>query len=121
MTVVLFLHLLGAIAVGFYLLMPFLTGNTENYPALRTMNRVGQYLLIVQFLTGGYLIAKFDSLSVAWMVVSIVLWLAIIALSGIMGKKMKESKVSSVRTLSTIVSIILIVITLLMYKPDLLG
>ncbi|MFD2613472.1 hypothetical protein [Paenibacillus gansuensis] len=116
-SVFLFIHLISAVGLGFYLLLPFVSGQANNLPVLRSMNRIGTYLLIVQFLTGGYLVSKYD-LSVAWMVVSIVLLLAIFALTGIMGKKMKEGNTSSVQTLSAVNAVLLVVTVYIMSHPD---
>ena len=81
---ILFLHILGAVGMGFYLVFPVFAARIsslnkqaqEGYvQALVTANRFGQFLLIVQFLTGGYLIGKYKDiiLSPAWMAVAIVL------------------------------------------------
>ncbi|WP_411829132.1 hypothetical protein [Paenibacillus apiarius] len=55
-----------------------------------TANRIAQYFLIVQFITGGYLMSK-GSYSVLWMVLTTVVFLAIAAFSGIMGKQLKAA------------------------------
>jgi len=135
----LLLHLLGSVGMGFYLLLPFLvsrlsglTGAAQSgYVAgLHKANRIGQYFLILQFLTGGYLVGK-GEYSVAWMVLSVVLFLAIAAFAGMMGKPMKRwqqqlaegkgdsSDGSKVRLFSTLISVLFLVILILMKVPDL--
>ncbi|WP_409345321.1 hypothetical protein [Paenibacillus sp. MBLB4367] len=94
---ILFLHLLGGIGMGFYLLLPFLAMRVSSLSAtvregfvnsLHSANRIGQILLIVQFLTGGYLISKSD-VSTPWMVQVIVLFVAIGAITGMLAKPMR--------------------------------
>lgn len=136
MNYVLFLHVLGAVAVGYYLLLPFVAprlaklegGNQVGLAqGLYSFNRVGQWLLIVQFLTGGYLISKYD-LSVAWMVVVIVLFIVLGAMAGMLGGPLKriisaggrqdaKKDISKVSAFSTIAAILLFVLLILMYLP----
>ncbi|EXX92477.1 hypothetical protein BG52_12765, partial [Paenibacillus darwinianus] len=86
----LFLHAIGAVGGGFYVLLPFLVGRTTKLAGegqagladgLALANRFAQYFLILQLLTGGYLMT-FADYSVLWMVLSIGLFLAIAALGG---------------------------------------
>ncbi|ANE48435.1 hypothetical protein SY83_21535 [Paenibacillus swuensis] len=114
---VLFLHLLGSIGLGFYLLLPFFSGRANNLPVLRSMNRVGMYLLILQFLTGGYLASQYDP-TVAWYVTTAVLLVGLFAVTGIMGKKMKDGNAGAVQTLSAVNAILLILIVAIMYEPS---
>lgn len=129
-----FLHVLGSLALGFYIVLPFVVGrvNSLSLPAqegtvsaVRTLNRFGQYGLILQFLTGGYLISKADY-STTWIVVVIVLFLAAGALSGIIGKPLRlavegiraknevTDHIGKVRTLSSVLAIVIVVIVYFM-------
>lgn len=98
MEIIVFLHLLGAIAAGYYLLFPFLMLRTgklsataqEGYVSgLHVSNRVGQYIFIVQFITGGYLISK-GAYSLAWIIIVIAVFVLLAALAGMMGKPLKR-------------------------------
>jgi uncharacterized membrane protein len=137
---ILFLHILGAVGMGFYLVFPFLAARIsslakqaqEGYvQALAMANRFGQYLLIIQFLTGGYLIGKYkDSLSPAWMAVSIVLLVIAGALSGIIGGPLKrivkgtqtgaaiDKDLAKIKSFSIILTAVLIAIVILMVYPE---
>jgi hypothetical protein len=97
-TTLLFLHVLGAIAAGYYLLFPFLmlrisklsTTAQEGYVSgLHAANRVGQYIFILQLITGGYLISQ-KSYSIAWIVIVLVVFVLLAALAGMMGKPLKR-------------------------------
>lgn len=77
----LYLHVLSAILMGAYLVMPFLSGKlaslsgSAQYGFLNVLsgfNRAGQFALILAFLTGGYMVGK-GSYSVLWMVLAVVL------------------------------------------------
>ncbi len=131
-----FLHVLGAIGLGYYLILPLLMKNItklsgqalESYlSGLLGTSRVAQYLLVVQLLTGGYLMSLNDY-TVAWMISSIGFFLVAAAISGIMNKSIKTTikdiqagnsgvaQLSSIRLFSIIVSIsMLIVIYFMMY------
>src|SRR5690554_5294375 len=125
-----FLHVLGAIGLGFYLILPLLLKNItkisgqalESYlSALFGTSRIAQYLLVIQLITGGYLMSKNDY-TVAWMISSIGFFLVVAAISGIMNKGMKttikeikaggtgEAQLSSIRTFSYIVSISMLIV-----------
>lgn len=130
------LHLLGAVALGYYLLMPFtiakLSEHHKEHAFLRSVlsfNRIAQWLLVVQILTGGYLLSK-SEYSVAWWVISIIIAVAIGAISGMMGVPMKRivkgdesrraSDISRVRLFSGLVSVLFLVIIILMYDPTII-
>ncbi len=92
-----FLHILGALSTGFYLLLPFIAAKLPSLDGqsqsgaisiIRVLNRVAQFGLIVQLITGGYLMTS-GEYSIAWMVIVFVLLLAIAALGGIMGKPLR--------------------------------
>ncbi len=138
MAFILFLHALGAAAIGFYLLLPFVAARLRKLaPAaqsgfagsLQSLNRFGQWLLVVQFLTGGYLISQYE-LSVLWMVVVIVLLIALGAVSGMLGGPLKriagasggaaESDISRTGAFSAIAAALVFVLLILMYFPEIL-
>lgn len=132
--VMLFLHIIGALALGFYLVLPFVFGavgklslaaQEGTLSAVKSLNRFAQIGLVIQLLTGGYLIGKGDY-SVLWMIVVVVLFLAIGALGGIMAKPLKlaiggirdnkniSTETAKLRTLSSLLSVSVILITFLM-------
>lgn len=95
-----FLHVLGAIAAGYYMLLPFFAGRLASYSStvqvgflrgLFLFNRVGQYILIAQFITGGYLISK-KPYHVVWIVLVIVIFIIVGALAGMMARPMKRMR-----------------------------
>ncbi|MBB6671032.1 DUF2269 family protein [Cohnella nanjingensis] len=135
--VMLFLHVVGAVGMGIYAILPFLAKRFKQLstPAqeglangLVSAGRIGQYALILQLLTGGYLISQ-NEYKVSWMIVIIVLFVAIGALSGIVQGPLKRiavaaasgqdasGNVSRVQTLSVIILIIFLVIIWLMKNP----
>lgn len=97
---ILLIHLLGSIAMGIYLLIPFLLQRMAGQAGaaqagliggLYTANRIGQFLLVAQFLTGGYLVGG-GGYTIPWMAVSIILLLALGGFTGVMGKAMKQMR-----------------------------
>jgi hypothetical protein len=133
----LFLHVVGAVGLGFYLVLPFMmmriTGLTNEalQPYLNGLygtSRIGQYLLVIQLLTGGYLISQ-SEYTVMWIILSIVFFIIIGALSGIMNKNLKvalkhlnnnetaEQPLGTAKSLSIIVSLSLLVILYIMMYP----
>jgi len=139
-TVMLFLHIVGAIGMGIYAIMPFVVGKFKQLSGaaqeglasgLVSAGRIGQYALVLQLLTGGYLISskELPDYTVAWMVVVIVLFVAIGALSGIIQGPLKRiaiaaakgenasAAISRVQTLSVITFILFLVIIWLMNDP----
>jgi hypothetical protein len=98
----LFLHILGAIIMGFYLLLPFVSGKLVNSGSspqvgaigiLSTFNRIGQFGLILEFVTGGYMVGqafKNGQVSVLWMILAVALLIALGAVSGILGVTLKR-------------------------------
>jgi hypothetical protein len=132
--IMIFLHVLGAGGLGYYLILPFLVGRASRLAGtgqqglaegLLAGNRIAQYFLILQFLTGGYLISK-PIYSVLWMVPVVVLFLAIAALGGIQTKPLKRivsqiqagqsatAEIGKVRTFSFILLLLYVVILYLM-------
>lgn len=93
-----FIHVLGAVAAGYYILLPYLAGRLSGYTLtvqvgylrlLYLLNRVGQYILIVQFLTGGYLISQ-KAYSYVWIAVVIVVFLLVGGLAGMMARPLRQ-------------------------------
>lgn len=138
--VLVFIHILGALSMGFYLVLPVVTSKIANSSAeaqsgsiamIRTLNRIAQFGLIVQLLTGGYLMTK-GNYSIAWMVVVFVLFLAIAAIGGIMGKPLRlaladinenkniTSHIGKIRSLSMILAVCLVVISFFMVFRDII-
>jgi len=137
--VLLYLHVLSAILMGIYLVLPFLVGRVDKLQSgaakvgflnvLFATNRVGQFSLILAFLTGGYMVSKGDY-SVLWMALAVVLFLALAALTGIMGKRMRlavgeasgtsvAAQLGSIKTLSLINGVVFFLIVTMMKFPNL--
>lgn len=86
------IHVLCALALIFYILLPFLAGGAANRStaiALSRGNRIGQYVLVLAFLTGGYMVSKADY-SVLWMVLAVVFVLVMFAMTGMASKPFKR-------------------------------
>lgn len=139
--VILTLHVLSAAALGFYLLFPLLSlslRNADGEPRagmahlLLSLNRFGQYMLIVAFLTGGYMVSKHDYLSIAWMVVVILLLVISFAMAGMLSKPLKRTKelaeqgqnadevLAKIKTFGWIASIVMLLILILMSNRGLI-
>jgi hypothetical protein len=140
-SVMIFLHVVSAVLLGSYLLLPFLSGRAaalsgveqqSQIGLLITLNRVGQFSLIVALVTGGALIHS-AGVAVAWMIVTFVLFLAIGATSGIMGANLKKMLIASkeesstsvpaskVQTFSWISGIVLLLLIYIMTHPALFA
>lgn len=140
LTVMLFLHIVGAVGMGIYAILPFVIGKFKQLSGsaqeglasgLITGGRFGQYSLILQLITGGYLISNSSAgdYTVAWMIVVIVIFLAIGALSGIIQAPLKRiaaaakdgqnasASISKAQTLSAIIFVLFLVIIWLMQDP----
>lgn len=138
--VLMFLHMIGTLALGFYLILPIILTSTAKLSdsakegtmsAISGFNRFAQYGLIVQLLTGGYMMTK-GEYSVAWMILITVLLLAMFALSGIMGKPLRlaaaglrekrdvSSELGKVRTLSLLLTVCLLVMVFFMVYNQLI-
>lgn len=132
--VMLFLHIIGALALGFYLVLPFVFGaigklslaaQEGTLSAVKSLNRFAQFGLVIQLLTGGYLVGQ-GGYSVPWMIVVVLLFLAIGALGGVMAKPLKlaigsirenkniTAEAGKLRTLSVLLSVSVILISFLM-------
>lgn len=95
---VLFLHLVASIGMGFYLLLPFLVrplggpqhaGLAGYAGVLAAANRIGMYLLVLQLLTGGYLLRLVDY-SMLWLILIVLVFLAVAAFTGMLAKPLKR-------------------------------
>jgi hypothetical protein len=137
MTVMLFLHIVGAVGMGIYAIMPFVVGKFKQLSGsaqeglasgLITAGRIGQFALVLQLLTGGYLISQ-GEYKPAWMITVIVLFVAIGALTGIVQAPLKRiaiaaakgenasASISRVQTLSSIAFVVFLVVIWLMEDP----
>jgi len=131
------LHVIGAAGMGFYLVLPVLVGRASKLAGagqaglsdgLVSANRIAQYFLVLQLLTGGYLVSQVKY-SVAWMIIVCVLFLAIAALGGIVTKPLKRiaieiqnghsasSHIAKARVMSIIILLVYLVILYLMKYP----
>lgn len=128
------LHMIGTAAVGFYLIVPFIVGGLQKLSlgaqegavsTVHVANRFAQYGLVVQLITGGYMMSK-GEYSVAWMIVVSLLLLAMFAIGGIMGKPLKTAlagirekrdvkpETAKLRTFSSLLALSLVVMIFLM-------
>lgn len=96
---IVFLHVIGAVGLGYYLLMPLLLGRAKSMSGsgletylsnLYVPCRIMQYLLIAQFLTGGYMISQ-RNYTTLWMTLVIVVFVIAAALSGMLNAKVKRT------------------------------
>lgn len=87
------IHIIGGIALLFYVAFPFrfFMSTKKLSGVFVTLNRIGQYLLIVGFVTGGYLIGQVGDYEIGWLVAVIVLLLVMFAMTGMMTKPMKKA------------------------------
>lgn len=129
-----FLHMIGTLALGFYLVLPFVLGRVQKLSvparegtlsAIGGFNRFAQYGLVIQLLTGGYMMTK-GEYSVPWMIVVVVLLLAMFALGGIISKPLRLAAVSmrenrdvsaetgKIRTLSLLLMVALVLMVFFM-------
>lgn len=141
--VMIFLHVVSALLLGAYVMFPFLVGRAatlsgaaqESFVSvIAKINRIGQFSLIVTFLTGGAMISQVDPKpSVLWMISSIVLLLIVGAITGMIGGRIKKlianskagkstaSDAAKIKTFSWIAAIAVIVAVLIMTNPQLLS
>ncbi|MDT3425184.1 hypothetical protein J2Z22_000697 [Paenibacillus forsythiae] len=139
-SVLMFLHMIGTLAVGFYLVLPFILGRTEKLSAaaregtlsaVSGFNRFAQYGLVIQLLTGGYMMTK-GEYSVPWMIIVSLLLLAMFALGGIMSRPlrlaasgMKQSRdvsgeTGKIRTLSALLAVCLLIMVFFMVFDEII-
>ncbi|MFE4710326.1 MULTISPECIES: hypothetical protein [Paenibacillus] len=129
-----FLHMIGTLALGFYLVLPFILGRAEKLSpaakegtlsAIGGFNRFAQYGLVIQLLTGGYMMTK-GEYSVPWMIIVVVLLLAMFALGGIMSKPLRlaaagmrenrdvSGETAKIRTMSALLMVVLLLMVFFM-------
>ncbi|MFC5405443.1 DUF2269 family protein [Cohnella soli] len=140
-TFMIFLHIIGAVGMGIYAILPFVVGKFKQLSGaaqeglasgLISGGRIGQYALVLQLLTGGYLISNAEGgakYAVGWMIAVIVLFVAVGALSGIVQAPLKRiaaasvkgesasSDISRVQVISALIFVIFLVIIWLMSNP----
>lgn len=139
---ILFIHVLSALVMGFYLVVPFLTrrgrvgllSKTEQQglaSVLFSLNRIGQYFLIIAFLSGGYLVGK-GAFSTAWMIAAVVLAIFLGAMGGMMSGPLKrwrdqaksgketDVELQKIRLYSLLAAIGFLAVAALMVNPQLL-
>lgn len=133
-----FLHAIGAVGMGIYLVLPFLVGRITQLSSegqagfadgLLIANRVAQICLLLQLLTGGYMmtLGKYSPL---WSTLTLVLFLGIGALGGIMTKPLKTivkaakagesaaNSISRVRLFSILLFVLYVAIIFVMQYSD---
>ncbi|GGN91998.1 hypothetical protein [Saccharibacillus kuerlensis] len=96
---ILFLHVLGAVAMGFYLLAPLIVAQLSRLEGeakkgvlsvMRSLNTYAQFGLVLELLTGVYLFLQGDY-STLWIVLTFVLFLLIGAFGGMMGGPLRRA------------------------------
>lgn len=129
-----FLHMIGTLALGFYLVLPFILSGTAKLSspakegtlsAIGGFNRFAQYGLVIQLLTGGYMMTK-GEYSVPWMIIVTVLLLAMFAFGGIMTKPLRlaaagmrenrdvSAETAKIRTMSLLLMVSLVIMIFFM-------
>lgn len=132
-----FLHAGGAVGMGIYLVLPFLVGRLTQLSsegqagfadAILIANRVAQFCLLLLLLTGVYMMSL-ANYSVLWSTLTLVLFLGIGALGGVMTKPLKaivkaaksgESSadaISRVRLFSILLLVLYVAIIFVMQYP----
>lgn len=130
----LFLHIVGTLALGFYLVLPFVMAKVSKLSpaaqegtmsAVKSLNTFAQIGLVIQLLSGGYMISK-GEYSVPWMIIIVILFLGIGAVGGIMGKPLRlaiegiranrniSAESSKLATLSYVVALLVLLISFFM-------
>ncbi|TXK84208.1 hypothetical protein [Paenibacillus sp. N3.4] len=141
--VMIFLHVVSALLLGVYVVFPFVVGRAaalsgaaqESFAGLlSTFNRIGQFSLIVTFLTGGAMISQVDPKpSILWMTLAVILLLIVGALTGMIGGRLKKlianskagksaaADAAKIKAFSWIAAVAVIVAVLFMTNPQLLA
>lgn len=133
-----FLHVIGAVGMGLYILLPFMVrrimllsseGQAGFVEGLIIMNRIAQFCLIIQLATGGYMMMM-GKYSTLWIVLTILIMLGLGALGGIMAKPLKlivgaakagesaASYIARVRLLSILLLVLYVAIIFIMQYPS---
>jgi uncharacterized membrane protein len=122
------IHVISAILMIFYVVLPFLAGGAakpDTAASLHRLNRIGQYLLIVSILTGGYMVSR-AGMSGTWMAAAVIIILVMFAMAGMMSGPLKRLKAGSsgtaesvkkLRTFSIVAAVAFIMLVILMYNP----
>lgn len=101
--VMIFLHVISALLLGSYVVFPFIVGRAASLSGagqesfmglLSTINRIGQFSLIVTFISGGAMISEVDP-SALWMILSVVLLVIVGAVTGMLGSRIKKLRANS--------------------------
>ncbi|WP_138495462.1 hypothetical protein [Paenibacillus pinistramenti] len=127
--IIMFLHILGSLALGFYLVLPFVVGGIGRLSQasregmlslIGLLNRYAQYGLVLQLLTGIYLVVK-GEYTMAWTTVVGVLFLIAGGLSGMLGKPLRVAKMGGdtsalgkIRSFSTLLAVVVLVMSFFM-------
>ncbi|OUM96128.1 MAG: hypothetical protein A9Z00_07270 [Thermobacillus sp. ZCTH02-B1] len=135
----LFLHAVGAVGMGIYLVMPFLVGRIMQLSSegqagfadgLIAANRVAQFCLALQLLTGLFLMTLADY-SVLWTTLTLILMVGIGALGGVLTKPLKaivaaakagenaSDSIARVRLFSVLLLVLYVAIIFVMQYPHL--
>lgn len=138
--IVYYIHILGAISMGFYFFLPFMATKMTALPkptqagymrALLHVNKASLYVIVLQLLTGGYLISHSNA-STVWIIVVILLLIVVGGLISMLSAKMKriqselesgrdaKVEIGKVRTFAYVTFIALLVMVLFMVFPNLL-
>jgi hypothetical protein len=139
--VMLFLHVISALLLGSYVVFPFIVGRAASLSGagqesfmglLATINRIGQFSLIVTFISGGAMVSE-GSFSGLWMTLAIVLLVIVGAVTGMIGGRIKKLRANSaagkntladaakIKTFSWIGSIAVILAIVIMTNPQILA
>lgn len=135
-----FLHVVGAVGMGIYAILPFIVGKFKQLSGaaqegfasgLVSAGRFGQYALVLQLITGGYLLTNGEAgdYAVSWIVTVSVLFLAIGALTGIAQGPLKRivtasasaqnasGSISKVQSFSAIIFVLFLFVLWFMKNP----
>ncbi|MGG1514536.1 hypothetical protein ABE504_03925 [Paenibacillus oryzisoli] len=140
--VMIFLHVLSALLLGAYVVFPFVVGRAASLSGaalqgfaglLSSLNRVGQFALIVAFLSGGAMVSQIDPMpSGLWMGLAVVLLLIVGAVTGMIGSRIKKLVKNSqsgqstapdaakIKTFSWIAAVAVVLAILIMTNPQIL-
>lgn len=116
------IHVVGAIVAGFYLVLPFVIRADKGVLAtVFQLNRIGQFSLIAQFLTGGYLLTAQEGVhySFVWMGLVGVVFLAIGAVTGMLAGPLRRGDAAKAKTFATINAVLYLAIIFLMFVIEL--
>ncbi|KRF03596.1 hypothetical protein ASG89_02175 [Paenibacillus sp. Soil766] len=139
--VMLFLHVISALLLGSYVVFPFIVGRAASLSGagqesfmglLSTINRIGQFALIVTFISGGAMVSE-GNFSGLWMALAIILLVIVGAVTGMIGGRIKKLRANSaagintaadaakIKTFSWIASIAVILAIVIMTNPQILA